>query len=157
MPGLVIQIMGGDVVERLPREAGARSDKRRRNIVPIIEGKLYRWVEYLLSKNYPSPGAVRVFEGIGVRVDSSDRTSPQERWAVRRQAELIESKIIEKALKKMSSEHRRLVLLRYAENMDWWAVADRLNVERRTAYRMRDDVFAILASDLGLYKNGESG
>jgi DNA-directed RNA polymerase specialized sigma24 family protein len=124
------------------------------DVKPIVEGKLYAWAEYKRSKEYPSAVISSVYQGKVGRTETPDHTSPQEAWAVRKQAQVYEAGIIDAALKRMSREQQQLVYLRYAERNKWEYVAECLSVELRTAYRIRDQAIAALAVALEVYENG---
>lgn len=121
------------------------------DIKPIIEGKLYEWAAYRRMKGYPAAGISKVYEGQVGKTETPNHASPQEAWVIRKQAQVYESGIIESTLKRMNSEQRRLVYLRYVERNRWDYIADDIGVERRTAYRIRDQVIAALSVALEIY------
>lgn len=126
-------------------------------VVPIIEGKLYAWAEFRRSPDYPGATISRAYEEKIGKAESKDPTSPQEAWAIRRQAELYEAGIIEASLRRMSEEQRKLIYLRYVERNQWSYIADQLFTEVRNVYRIRDQALAILGADLGLYERVNGG
>jgi DNA-directed RNA polymerase specialized sigma24 family protein len=124
------------------------------DVKPIVEGKLYAWAEHKRSKDFPAASISSIYRGKVGHTESPDRTSPQEAWAVRKQAQVYEAGIIDAALKRMSREQQQMVYLRYVERNKWEYVAECLNVELRTVYRIRDQVIAALAVALEVYENG---
>lgn len=128
--------------------------------VPIVEGKLYAYG--VLRLDYPEAsisGAYRkVIQKHEVGIVPSgtpDHMSPQERWHIRNQAELIEASKINEVLKQLDNDQRRLVELRYVERWPWTKVAEKLNVGRRTIYRIRDSVLVVIAYEFGMLRDSK--
>lgn len=116
--------------------------------IPIIEGKLYAWAEWRRDPDRPTASISSVYSG---EIPTPGHTSPQEAWAVRRQAQIAESGLIESAVRQCSPEQRQLIFHRYAERLTWVEVSERLCVGERTAYRIRDQALASVAFALGFW------
>lgn len=126
--------------------------------VPIVEGKLYAYG--VLRLEYPEAsisGAYRkVIQkhevGIAPR-GTEDHTSPQERWAVQNQGDIVDAMRVERVLLRLSDEQCRLVQLRYVDRWPWSKVAQKLCVSRRTIFRIRDGVLTVFAYEFGMLQD----
>jgi DNA-directed RNA polymerase specialized sigma24 family protein len=118
--------------------------------LPIIEGKLYAWAEWRQRSNRPAAAISSIYRGDVGRTETPDHTSQQERW-VMQQAQVYEAGVIERALRHCSQEQRELVFRRYVQRESWGEIADGLHVGERTAYRIRDQALAVVASALGIW------
>ena len=118
-------------------------------VIPIIEGKLYAYG--MLRLKYPDAPIAQYEEHVG-RQESRNTTSPQERWVTSNAWLLHDAAVIERTLKRMSKEQRILIRMRYIEYYKWDQIAKKLHVARRTVFRFRDQIIAILAYEFGLLK-----
>jgi DNA-directed RNA polymerase specialized sigma subunit len=121
--------------------------------LPILEGKLYTWAEWRQKAERPTAAISRVYEGQIGRAETTDTTSPQERYVIR-QAMVYEAGIIEDALRRCSQEQKQLVFRRYVKRETWEEIIEALHMSRRTAYRVRDQALAVVASALGIWEDG---
>lgn len=118
-----------------------------KHVARIVEGKLYAWG--MMRLEYPDAPISRVYRE-EIPGGSGFRSNQQEAWALRHQDALRDAAVIEKAMRGMSDEQRRLVELRYVDRWPWRKVAERLHVSERTVYGLRQQVVIILAYEFGL-------
>lgn len=123
----------------------ANIDQRR-----VVEGKLYAWAQWRAAARPAATVSAIYADQVG-RTETPDRTSAQERWAVSHAVAIAEAGVIEATLQRCSKDQRELVVRRYGEGRTWQDVAAMLYVGERTAFRIRDEVLAILAVALGLW------
>lgn len=123
---------------------------RFEDALPILEGKLYAWAEWRQRDDRPSAAISSVYEG---QIGRTETTSPQERYVIR-QAMVYEAGIIEDALRRCSQEQKQLVFRRYVKRETWEEITEALHMSRRTAYRVRDQALAVVASALGIWEDG---
>ena len=122
-----------------------------RQAVPIIEGKLYEWG--MSQKDEPGPVVSAPLDIIKTD-NQTHKLSVQEQWMLRKYTKSMDAEIIERAMKSMSKEQKRLVEYRYIEGMKWAEVAAKMPLEYRTCYRLKDEILLILAYEFG-YLSGE--
>lgn len=113
---------------------------------PIIEARLYTYASFRLQ--YPDAPA-STLKLLGTRVETSDMTSVQERWVTRYASELENAAIIEKVMRSLPDEERRLIEMRYFEYARWGHICRKLAVSRATAYRIRDRALMAFAVEFG--------
>ena len=126
---------------------------RFEDALPILEGKLYAWAEWRQRDDRPTAAISSVYEGQIGRAETTDTTSPQERYVIR-QAMVYEAGIIEDALRRCSQEQKQLVFRRYVQRETWGEIAEGLHLGERTVYRVRDQALAIVACALGVWEEG---
>lgn len=131
-----------------------------------IERRVFKYVEYELY-NYDNTKREiefyreKIIEGtpnreIGMNVQSGTAGDPTARKALTlagsaflAHAERVISSI-DKALSMLSEKHRELFKLKYQECLSWQEVALELGVSDRTYFRMRRELVAAVAQQLGL-------
>ena len=115
---------------------------------PIVEARLFAYA--MLIREYPDAPPSSLSQRLGTSVQTSDTTSTQERWAARHASELANAAIIERVLKVLPGDERRLVEMRYFEYARWDYICKTLAVSRPTAYRIRDRALMVFAHEFGL-------
>lgn len=115
---------------------------------PIVEARLYSYASLRLQ--YPDAPASTLSTLLGTAIETSDTTSVQERWVARYASELENAAIIEKVLRSLPAEERRLIEMRYFEYARWGHICRKLAVSRATAYRIRDRALMAFAIEFGL-------
>src|SRR5690606_3675994 len=116
---------------------------------PIVEARLYAYAA--LRQEYPDlPLVWQQMSQLGTSIQDSDRTSVQERWVVRHASEIRDAVVIEKVLRALPEEERRLTEMRYFEFARWDYICRKLSVSRATAYRIRDRALMSFALAWGL-------
>lgn len=120
---------------------------------PIIEARLYTYASFRLQ--YPDAPA-STLKRLETPVQTSDMTSVQERWVTRYASELENAAIIEKVMRSLPDEERRLIEMRYFEYARWGYICRKLSVSRATAYRIRDRALMAFAIEFGLLARAQS-
>ena len=115
---------------------------------PIVEARLYAYAA--LRMEYPDTPISSIYQGLGTLVSGGETSSPQERWAVRYGTELRNAVIIERVLKMLPDDERRLIKMRYFEQARWDYVCRQLAVGRSAAYCIRDRALMVFAIEFGL-------
>ena len=120
---------------------------------PIIEARLYTYASFRLQ--YPDAPA-STLKLLETPVETSDTTSVQERWVTRYASELENAAIIEKVMRSLPDEERRLIEMRYFEYARWGYICRKLSVSRATAYRIRDRALMAFAVEFGLLARAQA-
>ena len=120
---------------------------------PIIEARLYTYASFRLQ--YPDAPA-STLKLLETPVETSDTTSVQERWVTRYASELENAAIIEKVMRSLPDEERRLIEMRYFEYARWGHICRKLSVSRATAYRIRDRALMAFAVEFGLLARAQA-
>lgn len=115
---------------------------------PIVEARLYAYA--VLRQEYPDVPLGQQMSQLGTSIQDSDRTSVQERWVVRHASEIRDAVVIERVLRALPEEERRLTEMRYFEFARWAYICRELSVSRATAYRIRDRALMSFALAWGL-------
>lgn len=114
----------------------------------IVEARLYAYGSLRLQ--YPDAPPSSLSKRLGIALETSDTTSTQERWVTRYAEEIRNAEIIERVLKMLPEDERRLVEMRYFEYARWDHICEKLAVSRPTAYRIRDRAIMAFAVEFGL-------
>lgn len=120
---------------------------------PIIEARLYTYASFRLQ--YPDAPA-SALKLLGTPVETSDTTSVQERWVTRYASELENAAIIERVMRSLPDEERRLIEMRYFEYARWGYICRKLSMSRATAYRVRDRALMAFAVEFGLLARAQA-
>lgn len=120
---------------------------------PIIEARLYTYASFRLQ--YPDAPA-STLKLLETPVETSDTTSIQEQWVTRYASELENAAIIEKVMRSLPDEERRLIEMRYFEYARWGYICRKLSVSRATAYRIRDRALMAFAIEFGLLARAQA-
>ena len=121
---------------------------------PIIEARLYTYASFRLQ--YPDAPASTLSTLLGTAIETSDTTSVQERWVTHYASELENAAIIEKVMRSLPHEERRLIEMRYFEYARWGYICRKLSVSRATAYRIRDRALMAFAIEFGLLARAQA-
>jgi len=120
---------------------------------PIIEARLYTYASFRLQ--YPDAPA-SALKLLGTPVETSDTTSVQERWVTTYASELENAAIIERVMRSLPDEERRLIEMRYFEYARWGYICRKLSMSRATAYRVRDRALMAFAVEFGLLARAQA-
>lgn len=125
-----------------------------RDVIPIVEAKLYDWGRCVLEyPDAPVSNIYRLLLEYGKNLPSkvSSRMSPQERWAMKHRRILDLARAVHNALVKMAPLERRVVELRYVARKTWAEIATDVNLSESHLKRVvRDRILYMFAAEFGL-------
>ncbi len=130
--------------------------KLPRAVFRYIEHELYNYdktrqeIEDLRETIIEKPPAREVVPGVGRVSDPTARKAIKllTSTTLARMSRTVAA--IDRALARLTDEHRRLFDLKYRQCLPWQRVCDELSTSERTYFRLRHELVAMVACELGL-------
>lgn len=98
----------------------------------------YRTLQEKIAKSRPTPGGSIIwFEPHGTTLGSA-----LDKHVMRVEDALATVAAVDRTLRRLTPQERRLVQMRYVQQLAWQTVAWRLHISERTALRMRNKILS---------------